>query len=190
MANHALAESMMSQLRRIPGAVDLHIQQSLDSPNMTVDVDRTKAQQVGLTQADVADSVLTSLSGSFQTSPQFWLNWNSGVSYDDRGANSAIPHGYAAGSDEYSRYRFSSGAPLQILSNVASVHRGVEPGSISHYNVIPVIDIYGSVDGTDLRSVANRVDQVVAQRQQASAARLPHRCPRSGVDHALFDQRD
>ena len=159
--NHALAESMMSQLRRIPGAVDLHIQQSLDSPNMTVDVDRTKAQQVGLSQSDVANSVLTSLSGSFQTSPQFWLNWNSGVSYS-----------IAVQTPQYRMDTLqdltnipitgSSGAPLQILSNVASVHRGVEPGSISHYDVIPVIDIYGSVDGTDLRSVANRVDQVVA----------------------------
>jgi multidrug efflux pump subunit AcrB len=160
-ANHALAESMMSQLRKIPGAVDLHVQQSLDSPDMTVDVDRTKAQQVGLTQADVADSVLTSLSGSFQTSPQFWLNWKSGVSY-----NIAV---------QTPQYRMdtlqdlknipvtgSSGAPSQILSNLASVHRGVEPGSVSHYDVLPVIDIYGSVDGTDLRSVANRVDQVVA----------------------------
>ncbi|HTU51959.1 MAG TPA: efflux RND transporter permease subunit, partial [Acidobacteriaceae bacterium] len=164
-ANHALAESMMTQMRRIPGAVDLHVQQSLDSPDMTVNVDRTKAQQVGLSQADVADSVLTSLSGSFQTSPQFWLNWNSGVSYD-----------IAVQTPQYRMDTLqdlknipitgSSGAPLQILSNVASVHRGVEPGSVSHYDVIPVIDIYGSVDGTDLRSVANRVDQVVASAQK------------------------
>ena len=160
-ANHALAESMMTQLRRIPGAVDLHVQQSLDSPNMTVGVDRTKAQQVGLSQSDVARSVLTSLSGSFQTSPQFWLNWKSGVSYS-----------IAVQTPQYRMDTLqdlknipvtgTSGAPLQILSNLANVHRGVEPGSVSHYNVIPVIDIYGSVDRTDLRSVANRVDRVVA----------------------------
>ncbi len=165
MANHALAESMMSQLRGIPGAVDLHIQQSLDAPNMTVDVDRTKAQQVGLTQADVANSVLTALSGSFQTSPQFWLNWKSGVSYS-----------IAVQEPQYRMDTLqdltnipvtgSSGAPLQILSNLATVHRGVEPGTISHYDVMPVIDIYGSVDGTDLRSVANRVDGIVAQARK------------------------
>jgi multidrug efflux pump subunit AcrB len=165
MANHALAESMMSQLRAIPGAVDLHIQQTLDAPNMTVDVDRTKAQQVGLTQADVTNSVLTALSGSFQTSPQFWLNWKSGVSYS-----------IAVQEPQYRMDTLqdltnipitgSSGAPLQILSNLATVHRGVEPGTVSHYDVIPVIDIYGSVDGTDLRSVANRVDGIVAQARK------------------------
>jgi multidrug efflux pump subunit AcrB len=164
-ANHDLAVKMMSQLRQIPGAVDLHVQQSLDSPDMTVDVDRTKAQQVGLTQSNVANSVLTSLSGSFQTSPQFWLNWQSGVSYS-----------VAVQTPQYRMDTLqdlqnipvssSSGAPLQILSNLATVNRGVEPGSVSHYDVIPVIDIYGSVDGTDLRNVANQVDKVVAQANQ------------------------
>jgi multidrug efflux pump subunit AcrB len=161
-ANHALAESMMAQLRTIPGAVDLHIQQDLNRPNFTVDVDRTKAQQVGLTQANVANSLLTALSGSFQTSPQFWLDPKNGVSYDI-----AV---------EEPQYRMDTlqnlrnipvtgtgGAPEQILSNLASFHRGFEPSTISHYNVMPVVDIYGSVDGTDLRSVATQVDKVIAQ---------------------------
>ncbi len=162
VANHAVAERMMSQLRRVPGAVDLHIQQSLDEPNFTVHVDRTKAQQVGFSQADVASSVLTALSGSFQTSPQFWLNWNNGVSYS-----------IAVQEPQYRMDTLqdlnnipvtgSSGAPLQILSNLSSVKRGVEPGTVSHYNALPVVDIYGSVDGTDLRTVANQVDRVVAQ---------------------------
>ena len=162
VANHAVAERMMSQLRRVPGAVDLHIQQSLDEPNFTVHVDRTKAQQVGFSQADVASSVLTALSGSFQTSPQFWLNWNNGVSYS-----------IAVQEPQYRMDTLqdlnnipvtgSSGAALQILSNLSSVKRGVEPGTVSHYNALPVVDIYGSVDGTDLRTVANQVDRVVAQ---------------------------
>ncbi len=162
VANHAVAERMMSQLRRVPGAVDLHIQQSLDEPNFTVHVDRTKAQQVGFTQADVANSLLTALSGSFQTSPDFWLNWNNGVSYS-----------IAVQEPQYRMDTLqqlnnvpvtgSSGAPLQILSNLSSVKRGVEPGTVSHYNALPVVDIYGSVDGTDLRTVANQVDRVVAQ---------------------------
>ncbi len=164
-ANHALAESMMSRLRYIPGAVDLHIQQSLDEPNFTVNVDRTKAQQVGLSQANVANSVLTSLSGSFQTSPQFWLDWKNGVSY-----NIAV---------QEPQYRMdtlqnlrnipvtgSGGASSQILSNVASIERGFEPSTVSHYNVLPVVDIFGSVDGTDLRTVAKQVDSIVAQGRQ------------------------
>jgi multidrug efflux pump subunit AcrB len=165
VANHAVAERMMTQLRRVPGAVDLHIQQSLDEPNFTVHVDRTKAQQVGFTQADVANSLLTALSGSFQTSPDFWLNWNNGVSYS-----------IAVQEPQYRMDTLqqlnnipvtgSSGAPLQILSNLSSVKRGVEPGTVSHYNALPVIDIYGSVDGTDLRTLAQQVDRIVAQANQ------------------------
>ena len=161
VANHQLAEQMMAQLDHVPGAVDLHIQQSFDLPDFQVDVNRSKASQVGLSQANVANSVLATLSGSFQTSPQFWLNWKNGVSY-----NIAV---------QEPQYRIDtlrqletipvtgSSAPMQILSNVASIRRGSEPSTVSHYNVVPVIDIYGSVDGTDLRSVASQVDRIVAQ---------------------------
>ena len=161
VANHQLAEQMMAQLDHVPGAVDLHIQQSFDLPDFQVDVNRSKASQVGLSQANVANSVLATLSGSFQTSPQFWLNWKNGVSY-----NIAV---------QEPQYRIDTlrqlqtipltggSAPMQILSNVASIHRGSESSTVSHYNVVPVIDIYGSVDGTDLRSVANQVDRIVAQ---------------------------
>ncbi|MGC1781954.1 MAG: efflux RND transporter permease subunit [Acidobacteriaceae bacterium] len=161
-ANHAVAESMMRQLSYVPGAVDLHIQQNLDRPDFTVDVDRTKAQQVGLSQANVANSVLTALAGSFQTSPQFWLDWQNGVSYD-----------IAVQEPQYRMDTLqdlrnipvngTSGMPPQILTNVASLDRGFEASTVSHYNVMPVIDVFGSVDGTDLRSVASQVDKIVAQ---------------------------
>ncbi len=164
-ANHALAESMMAKLRYIPGAVDLHIQQALNQPNFTVNVDRTKAQQVGLTQANVANSVLTALSGSFQTSPQFWLDWKNGVSYD-----------IAVQEPQYRMDTLqdlrnipitgSGSGSSQILTNVASFQRGFEPSSVSHYNVMPVVDIYGSVDETDLRTVANQVDSIVANARK------------------------
>ena len=154
MANHALAELAddVAIRRGIPGAVDLHIQQSLRcSKHDGGCLSRTKAQQVGLTQADVANSVLTALSGSFQTSPQFWLNWKSGVSYsiavqepqyrmDTMPDLTNIPvTGLAA-----RRCKFFRTWPPFIAA--------YEPGTISHYDVMPVIDIYGSVDGTDLRS--------------------------------------
>lgn len=161
-ANHAFAENMMAQIRQVPGAVDLRIQQPFNEPNFTVDVDRTKAQQVGYTQRDVASNMLVALSGSFQTSPTFWLDWNNGVSYNIAvqepqylmdtlqdlnnipvtGTNNAVP---------------------QILANVAEIHRGVEPGTVSHYNVQPVIDIYGAVQDTDLASVAKQIDKIVKQ---------------------------
>ncbi|MEO6965875.1 MAG: efflux RND transporter permease subunit [Acidobacteriaceae bacterium] len=164
-ADHAVAVSMMSKLRQIPGAVDLHIQQALNLPDYTINVDRTKAQQVGLSQANVTNSVLTVLSGSFQTSPQFWLDWKNGVSYS-----------IAIQEPQYSMDTLqdlrnipltgSGSTPSQILSNVASFKRGFEPATVSHYNVVPVIDIFGSVDGTDLRSVATQVDKVVAQARK------------------------
>lgn len=164
--NHEVAESMMRQMRLIPGAVDLHIQESLDEPEIDIDVDRSKAQQVGLTQRDVAGSTLTALSGSFQTSPTFWLDWKNGVSYN-----------VAVQTPQYKLDTFqdlknipvtsaSKQAPMQILSNLADFRRGMEPGSITHYNVQPVIDIYGSVDGTDLASVARQVDSVIAKAKK------------------------
>ena len=75
---------------KFPATVDLHIQQPFDQPYLNIDVDRTKAQQVGFTQRDVATNLLISLSGSFQTTPEFWLDPKTGVSYNDRHANSAI----------------------------------------------------------------------------------------------------
>jgi multidrug efflux pump subunit AcrB len=161
--DHAIAESMMRQMSTIPGAVDLHIQQSLDEPEITIDVHRSKAQQVGLLQRDGANSTLTALSGSFQTSPTFWLDWNNGVSY-----NIAVqtPQYELDTLQDLSNIPVTNGsdtAPMQILSNLATFRRGAEAGSVSHYNVQPVIDIYGSVDGTDLASVARQVDKVIAQ---------------------------
>lgn len=165
-SNHALAETMMAQLRRIPGAVDLHIQQSLDMPNLTVDVDRTKAQQVGLTQVDVAKSLLTALSGSFQTTPQFWLNWKNGVSYSVAIQEPQYRMDTLQNLGNIPITSSSGGDSGQILFNVASLKRGFEPSTVSHYNVMPVIDIYGSVDGTDLRTVAGQVDKVIAQAKK------------------------
>lgn len=161
-ANHAVAVSMMPKLKRIPGAVDLHIQQAFNEPNFTVDVDRTKAQQVGLSQANVANSVLTVLSGSFQTSPQFWLDWKNGVSYSI--AVQEPQYRMDTLQDLRNIPLTGSGTtPPQILTNVASLKRGFEPSTVNHYNVMPVIDIFGSVDGTDLNSVAVQVDKIVAQ---------------------------
>ena len=158
---------------------------SLTSPS---NVDRTKAQQVGLSQADVANSVLTSLSGSFQTSPQFWLNWKNGVSYDiavqepqyrmDTLQDSAnIP------------ITGSAGAPPQILTNVASLRRGFEPSTVSHYNV-HAGHRYLRFRRWHRPANAWRNRWIkCCSGPEASAARLPDCRPRPGPDHALFHQR-
>jgi CzcA family heavy metal efflux pump len=159
--DHSLAEQMMEQISSIPGTTDLRIQQPFNLQSWTINVDRTRAQQVGYSQHDVASDVLTSLSGSFQTSPTFYLNPQNHVSY-----NIAVqtPQYDVENLQQLQNFPIAtngSSQQPQILGNIASVDRGTEQGTVSHYNARPVIDIYGSVEGTDLAAVARRIDQVV-----------------------------
>ncbi len=167
--NRALAEQLMQQISRVPGTTDLRIQQPFDQPKWTVNVDRTRAQEVGYSQRDVAQDLLTSLSGSFQTSPTFYLNPQNHVSY-----NIAVqtPQYDVESLQELENFPIaisSTNLQPQILGNLASIQRGVEPGLVSHYNAQPIIDVYGSVEGTDLASVARRVEQIIKDNQ----AKLP-----------------
>jgi multidrug efflux pump subunit AcrB len=159
--NRAFADSLMQQVKDIPGIIDLRIQQPFNQPELRVNIDRTKSQLVGYSAKDVATSVLVALSGSFQTSPTFWLNPKSGVSYN-----------IAAQSPQYEMDTLQdlrnipvtgTGASAAILNSVASIQRGQGLGTVSHYNIAPVIDIYGSVDGTDLGGVSRQIDSIVAK---------------------------
>jgi multidrug efflux pump subunit AcrB len=159
--DHDLAEHMMEQISHIPGTTDLRIQQPFNLLNWTINVDRTRAQQVGFSQHDVASDVLTSLSGSFQTSPTFYLNPQNHVSY-----NIAVqtPQYEVQNLQQLQNFPIAtngSGQQPQILGNIASIDRGTEQGTVSHYNARSVIDIYGSVEGTDLANVAGRINQVL-----------------------------
>ncbi len=158
--NREFAGRLLTRLRQIPGIVDLHIQQPFDQPYLNIDVDRTKAQQVGYTQRDVANNLLISLSGSFQTTPEFWLDPKTGVSYS-----------IAAQTPQYRVQSLqdlenipvtgSGNAPPQILASLASINRGTGTAVVSHYDIQPLIDIYGSVQGRDLGGVAREVNQIV-----------------------------
>ncbi len=163
-ANHAYGEKLMSQISHIPGTVDLRIQQPFDLPKFTVDVDRTRSQQVGYSQRDVAGNLLVALSGSFQTTPSYWLNPGNGVSY-----NVAVqePQYKMNSLQDLQNIPVSgnSGAPSQILGNLASTTRGQEEGTVSHYDIEPVIDIYGSVEHTDLAGVARQIDRIIANNK-------------------------
>jgi len=168
--DHVLAEHMMQQISQIAGTTDLRIQQPFNLPKWTIDVDRTRAQQVGYSQADVANNVLTSLSGSFQTSPTFYLNPQNHVSY-----NIAVqtPQYFVQNLQQLENFpiaRNGSGQQPQILGNLASIVRGAEEGTVSHYNARPVIDIYGSVEGTDLASVSRKIEKIV-EDSKANAPR-------------------
>ncbi len=163
--NRRFADNLLQKIRYVPGTVDLRIQQPFDQPKLHINVDRTKAGQIGFTERDVATNLLISLSGSFQTSPTFWLNPKNGVSY--------------AIATQTPQYRLDSlqglqnipvtgpsGAQPQILGSLASINRGVGPGLVSHYDIQPVIDIYGSVQGRDLGGVAHDLNQVLDESRK------------------------
>jgi multidrug efflux pump subunit AcrB len=160
-ANRAFANNLLRKLKTVGGAVDLHIQQSGDYPQFNVDVDRTKAQLVGLTEQSVANNLLVSLSGSFQTAPSFWIDPNSGTQYQ---VASQTPQYQLQNLNDLGNSPLSGGigGSSQILSNVASIHRSVAPAVVTHYNATPAIDIFGSVDGADLGYVSSQIDKIVA----------------------------
>ncbi|MGA3345409.1 MAG: efflux RND transporter permease subunit [Terracidiphilus sp.] len=188
-ANRALAERMLDEVRYVPGAADARIQQPFDYPNMTVNVDRTRARDVGLTQQNVAQSVLVALSGSFQTTPSFYLDPKNGVSYnvaiqapqyelDSVAGLQSLPVTGSSSTVQQPTGTNSPGAPgapppMQILGNLATIVPGTELGTVSHYDVQPVLDIYTNVDGTDLGSVTRSMEQIIA-RHTADLPRGSH----------------
>ena len=160
--NFRVAQQIAGELRAVPGAVDVHVQQVLDAPRIMIDTDRTLAQQVGLTQRDVANSLLISLTGSGATTTNFWLNYKNGVSYQ---VVVQTPQHRVASLDELHRtpVALAGQSSPQMLSNLADFHRTTTPLSLNHYNVQPVFDVYASVQGTDLGSVSSRVDQIITK---------------------------
>jgi len=164
-ANRAFANALLQRLHSVPGVVDLHIHQTGDYPQFNVDVDRTKAQLVGLTEQAVASNMLVSLSGSFQTSPSFWVDPNSGTQYQ---VATQTPQFRLETLNDLGNTPLSgaNGASGQILSNVARIHRSAAPAVVSHYNATPALDIYGSVQGMDLGYVSTKMNEIIAAAQK------------------------
>jgi len=160
-ANYAVGLKLANEVRHIPGAVDVHVQQAFDAPTLFMNIDRTRAQFVGMEARDVAQNVLVSLSSSFQTAPNFWLDPRNGVSYQ-----------VAVQTPQYrvDNYQALQNTPVtasapgvqpQILGNLVSSSTVARPAFISHYDVQPMINVYASVSGRDLGSVSTRVAQLV-----------------------------
>jgi len=164
--NFRVAQQIAAELRHAPGAVDVHVQQILDAPRIMIDADRSMAAQVGLTQQNVASSVLLSLTGSGSTAPNFWLNPKNGVSYQ---VVVQTPQYRVASLEEVHRTPVALAGTLtaqgspQFLSNLADFQRTTTPLSLNHYNVQPVFDVYAGVQSTDLGSVSAQVDHIVAK---------------------------
>jgi len=166
--NRRVADKILAELRQVPGIADPHMQQPFDYPQYEVAIDRTKATQAGFSERDVANSMLNSLSGSFQISPMFFLNYQNGTSYN---LVAQTPQ-YAVQSlqdlQNIPITAASSTRPL-ILADVASIHRTSEMEAINHYNIRRILDIYANVQDRDLGAVGRDINRIVA----ANTSSLP-----------------
>jgi multidrug efflux pump subunit AcrB len=167
-ASFAYAQSLLRRLRHIPGLVDARIQQSRSSPGFNVDVDRTRAQYVGVTERDVTNSLVVNLAGSSQVAPTFWLNPENGVSYpivmqtpqyqvDSLAALKNLP------------ITATGTAPLQTLDAIADVSRTTTSAVVSQYNIQTMVQIYATTQGRDLGAVAADVQRAVDE----TASKVP-----------------
>ncbi|HVU06067.1 MAG TPA: efflux RND transporter permease subunit [Polyangiaceae bacterium] len=158
---YAVGRKLVERLAAIPGAVDVHVAQVTARPTLKVNVNRTMAQQFGLTERDVASDLLVSLSSSGQVSPSYWLDPKRGVQYLVA-VQTPQPRIDSIEALRTTPLSVPNGPGPQLLENVASVARTSSAVNITHFNVARTIDVQANVDGTDLGSVADRVNQVLA----------------------------
>src|ERR1700688_4145934 len=160
-ANFAYANKLLSRLRRIPGIADARIQQSPNNPTFNIDVDRTRARYVGLTERDVTNSLVVNLAGSGQVAPTYFLNPDNGVSYsivmqtpqyqiDSLSALQALPITGGVG-----------GAP--ILGGIANISRATSNAVVSQYDIQSLVQIYATPQGRDLGSLATDIRKVISE---------------------------
>ncbi len=180
-ANLDIARNLMKHFAAIPGAVDVHLAQVTDTPELHVDVDRTLAQQVGLTQRDVTNDMLISLASSGQTAPNFWLDPTNGVQYP---VAVQTPQWRIDSVDTLGRIPLTTSqnnATPQLLANIATTSRALGPTNLTHYNIARSLDVLVGVDGTDLGAVAAPVQRI--------ADSIRHRLPR-GTSIAIKGQAE
>ncbi|WGD50172.1 efflux RND transporter permease subunit [Bradyrhizobium sp. CB1650] len=167
-ANRKYANALLTRIKSIPGIVDARIQQAFQQPTLDVNVDRSMASLAGVSEKDVATAMLTTLSGSSQSSPTYWLDPKNGVSYavsiqtpqrdiDSMTGLKNIP------------VTSTTGANTQLLGGIAEVARSRSNAVVSHYNVSPVIDIYATPQGRDLGALATDIQKSI----NATAKDLP-----------------
>jgi CzcA family heavy metal efflux pump len=164
-SNYVIAQEIANRLKHVPGTADVHVQQMMSLPTIHLQIDRTKVTQVGMNARDVAQSVLVSLSGSFQTAPNFWLNPKNGVTYQ-----------VAVQTPQYHMTSLQNLMDMpvndpsvqasQVLGNLAQLTPAARPAVVSHYNVQPVIDVYVSTQGRDLGAVAKDTMKVLQPFEQ------------------------
>jgi len=146
-ANYAIAQQIANKVRHIPGTADVHVQQLLSLPTLQMDIERTRVTQVGLTAREVAQSALVSLSGSFQTTPNFWLNPRNEVTYQ---MAVQAPQYRMTNLQDLMNIPVVSQQGPQLMGNLVQVSPTVRPATVNHYDVQPVIDVYASTQDRDL----------------------------------------
>ncbi len=189
-ANQQLAAKLVSKVAAIPGAADVHIHQRLDRPAISLTMDRARMQAMGLTPADLAQNVLLPLSGSSQTSPNFWLNPNNNINYSiqvqapqarigsmDELLRLPIGPSNAAASNASAAVNSATGRGTQLLGNLVTATPTTEFAIFTRYNILPAINIYANVRGRDLASVANEVQAIIdeAKSQLPRGSRISMR---------------
>ena len=163
------AQSMLAELRNVPGLVDVRIQQPLDYPTLEINIERTKAEQGGYTTRDISQSLLNSLSSSFQLTPMFFLNWKNGVNYNLVAQN---PQYTMDSIQDIENIPVNSAMAQQqrttpeIVGDLASMGRGHEAAVVNHYNIRRVMDIYAAVQGRDLGAVSKDVQRIVDRHRK------------------------
>ncbi|PYT76544.1 MAG: RND transporter [Acidobacteria bacterium] len=169
--NYQIAEKLVGEIQHIPGAVDVHVQQAFDDPTLHMEIDRTRAQSVGLQARDIAQNLLISLSSSFQTAPVLWMDPKNGATYQVAvqtpqyrvDSMQALENTPVTGSGT------PANDPPQILGNLVNISSAMRPAVVSHYDIEPLINVYASVDGRDLGAVSDEV----AKRVQNIEKELP-----------------
>jgi multidrug efflux pump subunit AcrB len=159
--NRAWASALLQKIRYVPGTADLRVQQPFDEPYLHLRIERTKAQELGYSAHDIAQNLLVSLSGSFQTSPTFWLSPQNGVSYS---IATQTPQYRADTLQDLVNMPVTGTSATNspsLLASLVSMKRGTGMAVVSHYNVAPVIDIFGSVSGRDLGGVAGDINKLI-----------------------------
>src|SRR6202163_1771759 len=167
--NHRYADALLGKLKYVPGTADLRIQQPFDQPYLRLRVERTKAEQLGFTAHDIAQNLLVSLSGSFQTSPTFWLDPKNRVSYQIATQTPQYRTDTLQGVENIPITGTDPNAPPSLMASLVATQRGAGMAVVSHYNVAPVVDIFGAVTGRDLGGVAGDVNKII----DATRAQLP-----------------
>ena len=164
--NRIYADELLAKMRYVSGATDLRIQQPFNEPYLRLRVERTKAEQLGFTAHDIAQNLLVSLSGSFQTSPTFWVDPRNHVSYQ---IAVQTPQYHADTLQDLENVPITGTdptSPPSLMASLVSTQRGAGMAVVSDYNVAPVIDIFGSVAGRDLGGVAGDINKIIAATRQ------------------------